>query len=179
MATSQRQHSPTAYSVRLPSQDQEAIHKLVDVCREAVLEYDKGNDHIRHEKGADCIRCNLAAVLWASGAPDPSFRKTERLRAAFQARIREAVDTFPEMASGVRPFDENVLGEAARYILQASPGVSEVVERATMAVRRAVDIDREIKRIESDGAEYEKLVNHHLSAVGDAESCALILHGSN
>lgn len=176
MATSTRQHSPTQYSVLRPAPGQAAFHKLVDACREAVEEYDKSNDHVPHDRGADCVRCNLAAVLWASGAPSPSARKTARLRETADRVLRDSVELFPEMASGVRSFDERELGLAIEHVLSVFPGMTVTVGKAADAVRRAESITRELNRISDEAKEYADLVNRHLSAVGDAESCARIMH---
>jgi len=41
----------------------EAIYALRDAVRDAVREYDATGDHLRHDAGADCLRCDLAAVV--------------------------------------------------------------------------------------------------------------------
>jgi hypothetical protein len=40
-----------------------AFDKLIDAVADAVREYDRSNDHLRHEPGADCIRCQLLQAL--------------------------------------------------------------------------------------------------------------------
>ena len=39
------------------------IYALMDAVTEAIREYDKTNDHLKHPPGADCIRCKLEAVI--------------------------------------------------------------------------------------------------------------------
>lgn len=39
------------------------IWKLISDVREAVEMYDRSNDHIPHNKNADCIRCRLIAAF--------------------------------------------------------------------------------------------------------------------
>jgi len=39
------------------------IYILVDAVAEAIREYDKSKDHLRHGAGSDCIRCRLEDVI--------------------------------------------------------------------------------------------------------------------
>lgn len=45
--------------------DRLAIYVLMRKVEEAVAEYDKTNDHLRHAPGADCIRCRLVKAMEA------------------------------------------------------------------------------------------------------------------
>ncbi len=70
----ERRPSPTSYSVQPAEPDTGAAQRaLVDAVRRAVLDYDatSGEDHLRHPPGADCVRCSVAAVVWADGGPRP------------------------------------------------------------------------------------------------------------
>lgn len=176
MGSTTRQHSPTQYSVSSPAPDAGAIHKLVDACREAIREYDKSNDHRKHDHGADCIRCNVAAVVFPTQESGPYLAQTSALRDQ-QIQLRAAIELFPEMASGVRAFDDVLLMAAADFI-RSIYSMAVTVEKAVAAVRRANEISREMNRLQAseENAEYQGLVDKHQSAVGDAESCARILH---
>ncbi len=176
MGSTTRQHSPTQYSVSSPAPDAGAIHKLVDACREAIREYDKSNDHRKHDHGADCIRCNVAAVVFPIQGSGPYLAQTDSLRDQ-QVQLRAAIELFPEMASGVRAYDDVLLMTAADFI-RSVYSMAVTVEKAVDSVRRANEIAREMNRLQPDQAsvEYQDLVNKHQSAVGDAESCARILH---
>lgn len=176
MGSPTRHHSPTQYSVADPSPDAHAIHKLVDACREAIREYDKSNDHRRHDHGADCIRCNVAAVVFPTQGSGSYLAQASSLRDQ-QTQLRAAIELFPEMASGVRSFDDVLLMAAADFILSIY-SMSVTVEKAVDAVRRANELSREINKLQTSGesTDYQDLVDKHLSAVGDAESCARTLH---
>ncbi len=39
------------------------VYALIDAVAEAIREYDRSKDHLRHESGADCVRCKLEAAI--------------------------------------------------------------------------------------------------------------------
>jgi len=41
------------------------IYKLIAEVKESIAEYDKSRDHLRHDEGADCIRCRIVAAFTA------------------------------------------------------------------------------------------------------------------
>ncbi|HEY8096867.1 MAG TPA: hypothetical protein VIE65_12360 [Methylobacter sp.] len=51
------------------------IYKLIDTVTEAIREYDRSNDHLKHGPGSDCIRCALETVIDNTFAGMP-IRKT-------------------------------------------------------------------------------------------------------
>jgi len=48
--------------------DKLAIYVLIRKVKEAVAEYDKTNDHLKHDANGDCIRCRLVKALGPLGA---------------------------------------------------------------------------------------------------------------
>ncbi len=138
--TETRTHSPTAYSLTFQPPREEAIHKLTETCRQAVVEYDRSDDHTRHGPGSDCIRCGVAAAVWPDGGPAPVFRKagshgfftdapTPVRHALFLAEVTEGFVRLPPAEA------EAAIARAEAAILEKFPGMGVTVARLAKDAR--------------------------------------------
>lgn len=152
------------------------IHKFFGAVRDAVLEYDKSDDHVAHAPGADCARCRVAAVVWASGAPAPITRAS-RSRSGRAPSVRTMIEVFPLMASGVSDFDEDTLLRAKDAVLHQFPGMSVTVGRAVRAAQSA-----QAARVLIDFVKDSALLRHAervlKECLEEAESCARVLRAA-
>lgn len=74
-----------------------AIYKLMDAVEEAIREYDRSKDHLKHGPNSDCIRCALVEAL-----PPPARARIERSKTLSRA-IGAPVDRVHQEGQASRP----------------------------------------------------------------------------